>query len=63
MVKGSDVVTVGNQFLKGEVLKVDYQKKGICHPDLHRPEPLPKKKRKFPTARKSFWDGLGQKGI
>jgi glycosyltransferase involved in cell wall biosynthesis len=32
MVKGSDVVTVGNQFLKNEVLKVDRQKKVFVIP-------------------------------
>jgi hypothetical protein len=32
MVRGSDVVTVGNEFLKEEVLKVDRQKKVFLVP-------------------------------
>ena len=44
MVKGSDAVTVGNQFLKNEVLKVDRQKKVFVIPTLHRYESLSTKK-------------------
>jgi glycosyltransferase involved in cell wall biosynthesis len=45
MVKGSDVVTVGNQFLRGEVLKVDQQKKIFLIPTPIDTSLYPKKKK------------------
>lgn len=45
MVKGSDVVTVGNQFLKNEVLKVDQQKRVIVIPTSIDTSLYPKKKK------------------
>jgi glycosyltransferase involved in cell wall biosynthesis len=45
MVRGSDVVTVGNQFLKGEVLKVDRQKKVFVIPTCIDPNLYPHKKK------------------
>jgi glycosyltransferase involved in cell wall biosynthesis len=45
MVKGSDVVTVGNQFLKGEVLKVDRQKKVFVIPTCIDTNLYPQKKK------------------
>jgi glycosyltransferase involved in cell wall biosynthesis len=44
MVKGSDVVTVGNQFLKNEVLKVDRAKKVFVIPTSIDTNLYPKKK-------------------
>jgi glycosyltransferase involved in cell wall biosynthesis len=45
MVKGSDTMTVGNQFLKNEVLKVDRQKKVFVIPTCIDTNLYPKKKR------------------
>lgn len=44
MVKGSDVVTVGNQFLKKEVLKVDHSKKVFVIPTSIDTNLYPQKK-------------------
>jgi glycosyltransferase involved in cell wall biosynthesis len=44
MVKGSDVVTVGNRFLKEEVLKVDRKKKVFLIPTSIDPSLYPEKK-------------------
>jgi glycosyltransferase involved in cell wall biosynthesis len=45
MVKGSDAVTVGNQFLKNEVLKVDGKKKVFIIPTCIDPNLYPQKKK------------------
>ncbi len=45
MVRGSDVVTVGNQFLKNEVLKVDGQKKVFIIPTCIDTDLYPQKKK------------------
>jgi len=45
MVKGSDAMTVGNRFLKNEVLKVDQQKKVFIIPTCIDTNLYPKKKR------------------
>jgi glycosyltransferase involved in cell wall biosynthesis len=45
MVKGSDAMTVGNRFLKNEVLKVDRQKKVFIIPTCIDTNLYPKKKR------------------
>jgi glycosyltransferase involved in cell wall biosynthesis len=45
MVKGSDVVTVGNQFLKNEVLKVDREKKVFVIPTCIDMDLYPQKKK------------------
>jgi glycosyltransferase involved in cell wall biosynthesis len=45
MVRGSDVVTVGNQFLKEEVLKVDQQKKVFLIPTSIDTSLYPRKKK------------------
>jgi glycosyltransferase involved in cell wall biosynthesis len=45
MVKGSDVVTVGNQFLKNEVLKVDRRKRVFIIPTCIDMDLYPKKKK------------------
>jgi glycosyltransferase involved in cell wall biosynthesis len=45
MVKGSDVVTVGNQFLKNEVLKVDREKKVFVIPTSIDTNLYPQRKR------------------
>src|SRR4030043_2032840 len=45
MVKGSDVVTVGNQFLKNEVLKVDQEKKVSVIPTSIDTNLYPRKKK------------------
>jgi glycosyltransferase involved in cell wall biosynthesis len=45
MVKGSDIVTVGNQFLKEEVIKVDKAKKVIIIPTSVDTRLYPKKKK------------------
>ena len=45
MVKGSDVVTVGNQFLKNEVLKVDQRKKIFVIPTCIDTNLYPQKKK------------------
>jgi glycosyltransferase involved in cell wall biosynthesis len=45
MVKGSDVVTVGNQFLKNEVLKVDRKKKVFVIPTCIDMDLYPQKKK------------------
>jgi len=45
MVRGSDVVTVGNQFLKNEVLKVDRQKKVFIIPTCIDTDLYPQKKK------------------
>jgi len=45
MVKGSDVVIVGNQFLKNEVLKVDREKKVFVIPTSFDTNLYPKKKK------------------
>ena len=45
MVKGSDAMTVGNRFLKNEVLKVDRQKKVFVIPTCIDTNLYPKKKR------------------
>jgi glycosyltransferase involved in cell wall biosynthesis len=47
MVKGSDVVTVGNQFLKNEVLKVDRKKKVFVIPTCIDMDLYPQKKKIF----------------
>jgi glycosyltransferase involved in cell wall biosynthesis len=45
MVKGSDVVTVGNQFLKNQVLKVDREKKVFVIPTCIDTNLYPQKKK------------------
>jgi glycosyltransferase involved in cell wall biosynthesis len=45
MVRGSDAVTVGNQFLKGEVLKVDREKKVFVIPTCIDTKLYPRKKK------------------
>jgi glycosyltransferase involved in cell wall biosynthesis len=45
MVKGSDVVTVGNQFLKSEVLKVDQKKNVFVIPTCIEMDLYPQKKK------------------
>jgi hypothetical protein len=45
MVRGSDVVTVGNQFLKNEVLRVDRKKKVFIIPTSIDTPSYPKKKK------------------
>ncbi|MGZ3535745.1 MAG: hypothetical protein ACXU9K_11030, partial [Thermodesulfobacteriota bacterium] len=45
MVRGSDVVTTGNQFLKNEVLKVDPGKKVVVIPTCIDTNLYPKKKK------------------
>jgi len=45
MVRGSDVVTVGNQFLKNEVLRVDRRKKVFIIPTSIDPKLYSKKKK------------------
>lgn len=45
MVKGSNAVTVGNQFLKGEVLKVDREKKVFVIPTCIDTKLYPQKKK------------------
>lgn len=47
MVKGSDAVTAGNQFLKREVLKIDPRKRVFLIPTSIDPDQYPKKKESF----------------
>jgi glycosyltransferase involved in cell wall biosynthesis len=61
MVKGSDVVTVGNQFLRNEVLKVDPRKKVFIIPTCIDTNLYPeKKKRSNPSEIVLGW--IGTKG-
>jgi len=50
MVKGSDVVTAGNQFLKNEVLKVDRRKKVYLIPTSIDTNLYPKKKKMMKSS-------------
>ena len=61
MVKGSDVVTVGNQFLKGEVLKVDRQKKVFVIPTCIDTNLYPQKK-KISNRPETILGWIGTKG-
>ncbi len=61
MVKGSDVVTVGNQFLKNEVLKVDREKKVFVVPTCIDTNLYPKKKR-MENRREVILGWIGTKG-
>ena len=61
MVKGSDVVTVGNQFLRSEVLKVDRRKEVILIPTSIDTNLYPRKKR-FPMSQEIILGWIGTKG-
>jgi glycosyltransferase involved in cell wall biosynthesis len=61
MVKGSDVVTVGNQFLKGEVLKVDREKKVCVIPTCIDTKLYPQKK-KISNRAEIILGWIGTKG-
>jgi glycosyltransferase involved in cell wall biosynthesis len=61
MVKGSDVVTVGNQFLKNEVLKVDREKKVFVIPTCIDTSLYPKKK-EISIPREIILGWIGTKG-
>ena len=61
MVKGSDVVTVGNQFLKNEVLKTDPGKKVFVIPTSIDTNLYPKKK-KISNPREVILGWIGTKG-
>ena len=50
MVKGSDVVTVGNQFLKNQVLKVDREKKVFVLPTCIDTNHYPQKKKMMKSS-------------
>jgi glycosyltransferase involved in cell wall biosynthesis len=61
MVKGSDAVTVGNHFLRGQVLKVDRQKKVFVLPTCIDTNLYPKKK-KVSNRREVVLGWIGTKG-
>jgi glycosyltransferase involved in cell wall biosynthesis len=61
MVKGSDVVTVGNQFLKNEVLKVDREKKVFVIPTSIDTNLYPRKK-KISNHEEIILGWIGTKG-
>ncbi len=61
MVKGSDVVTVGNQFLKNRVLKVDPEKKVFVIPTSIDTNLYPKKK-KISNREEVILGWIGTKG-
>jgi glycosyltransferase involved in cell wall biosynthesis len=61
MVKGSDVVTVGNQFLKSQVLKVDPEKRVIVVPTSIDTNLYPKKK-KISNHEEIILGWIGTKG-
>jgi glycosyltransferase involved in cell wall biosynthesis len=61
MVKGSDVVTVGNQFLRNEVLKVDREKKIFVIPTSIDTSLYPHKK-KISHCREVILGWIGTKG-
>ncbi len=61
MVKGSDAMTVGNQFLKNEVLKVDRQKKVFVIPTCIDTNLYPKKKR-ISNCQEIILGWIGTKG-
>ena len=61
MVKGSDVVTVGNQFLKRQVLKVDPKKKVFVIPTSIDTNLYPRKK-KFSNRDEIILGWIGTKG-
>ena len=61
MVKGSDVVTVGNQFLKNEVLKVDQEKKVSVIPTSIDTNLYPRKK-KITKSEEIILGWIGTKG-
>ncbi len=61
MVKGSDVVTVGNQFLKSQVLKVDPDKEVFVIPTSIDTNLYPKKKRIF-NREETILGWIGTKG-
>jgi len=61
MVKGSDVVTVGNQFLKNQVLRVDRQKKVFVLPTCIDTSLYPQKK-KISNRREIILGWIGTKG-
>ncbi len=61
MVKGSDVVTVGNQFLKNQVLKVDRGKKVFVIPTSIDTDLYPRKK-KVPDHGEITLGWIGTKG-
>jgi len=61
MVKGSDVVTVGNQFLKNQVLKVDRQKKVFVIPTCIDTSLYPQKK-KISNRHEIILGWIGTKG-
>jgi glycosyltransferase involved in cell wall biosynthesis len=61
MVKGSDVVTVGNQFLKDQVLKVDREKRVFVIPTSIDTNLYPRKK-KVPDPREIILGWIGTKG-
>ncbi len=61
MVKGSDVVTVGNQFLKSQVLKVDRDKEVFVIPTSIDTHLYPKKK-KISSREETILGWIGTKG-
>jgi glycosyltransferase involved in cell wall biosynthesis len=61
MVKGSDVVTVGNQFLKNEVLRVDREKKVFVIPTCIDMDLYPQKK-KISSPAEVILGWIGTKG-
>jgi glycosyltransferase involved in cell wall biosynthesis len=61
MVKGSDLVTVGNQFLKNEVLKVDPGKKVFVIPTCIDTDLYPRKK-KITHREETILGWIGTKG-
>jgi glycosyltransferase involved in cell wall biosynthesis len=61
MVKGSDVVTVGNQFLKNEVLKVDREKKVFIIPTSIDTD-LYQQKKKISHSEEIILGWIGTKG-
>jgi glycosyltransferase involved in cell wall biosynthesis len=61
MVKGSDVVTVGNQFLKNQVLKVDPEKRVFVIPTSIDTNLYPKKK-KISNNEEVILGWIGTKG-
>jgi len=61
MVKGSDVITVGNEFLRGEVLKVNPEKEVVLVPTCIDTSLYPKKK-KVSDAPECILGWIGTKG-
>lgn len=61
MVRGSDVITVGNQFLKGEVLKVNPKKEVVLIPTCVDMSLYPKKK-KVSDSGECILGWMGTKG-